>query len=121
MNFPGSEEDAMDAGPVKKTVNITELVKILRSKNAGPLYFGMDLIFKDRQGYERGKKFITKKIIADLYGILGDQVLDLIPYGPGLGIKVTIVRPAISGDPEDTDIYGCQQHVPLMGLELPAE
>ena len=111
----------MSEGSFKKTVNITELVKILRSKNAGPLYFGMDLIFKDMQGYEKAKKFITKEIIADLYKIPVDRVVDLIPYDPGMGIKITIIRPAISGEPEDTDIYGCQQHVPLMGLELPAE
>lgn len=105
----------------KKTVNILELVSILRSKNAGPLYLGFDLIFKDPRGYELGKKYITKKIIADLYNIPEDRVADLIPYDPGQGIKVTIIRSAISGDPEDMDVYGSQQHVPLMGMELPRE
>lgn len=105
----------------KKTVNILELVSILRSKNAGPLYFGFDIMFKDRKGYELGKKYITKEMIANLYHVPIDQVLDLIPYEPGLGIKVTIIRPAISGDPEDTDIYGAQQHVPLCAMELPME
>lgn len=111
----------MDAGRGKKTVNITELVKILRSKNAGPLYFGLDLIFKDRRGYELGRRHITKETVAKAYKISVDRVVDLIPYTPGLGIKVTILRPAISGEPEDTDIYGCQQHVPLMGMEIPLE
>ena len=32
----------------KETVNILELVSLLRSKNAGPLYLGFDLMFKDQ-------------------------------------------------------------------------
>jgi len=105
----------------QKTVNILELVSILRSKNAGPLYLGFDLMFKDQKGYELGKKYITKKMIAALYRLPVERVVDLIPYDPGRGIKVTISRSAISGDPEDTDVYGSQQHVPLMGIELPRE
>lgn len=109
------------ANKKKKTVNILELVSLLRSKNAGPLYLGFDLMFKDQKGYELGKKYITKQMIADLYRLPVDRVVDLIPYDPGRGIKVTISRSAISGDPEDTDVYGSQQHVPLMGIELPRE
>jgi hypothetical protein len=105
----------------KKTVNILDLVFILRSKNAGPLYLGFDLIFKDEKGYELGKKYITKQRIADLYHIPLDRVADLIPYDPGRGIKVTIVRSAISGDPEDMDVYGCQQHAPLLRMEIPSD
>jgi hypothetical protein len=103
----------------KNTVNILDLVFILRSKNAGPLYLGFDLIFRDEKGYQLGKKYITKKMIADLYHISVDRVADLIPYDPGRGIKITIVRSAISGDPEDMDVYGCQQHAPLMGMQIP--
>ena len=105
----------------KKTVNILELVFILRSKNAGPLYLGFDLIFKDEKGYQLGKKYITKQMIADLYHISTDRVADLIPYDPGRGIKITIVRSAISGDPEDMDVYGCQQHALLLRMEIPSD
>jgi len=111
----------MSAPGSGKTVKILELVSLLRSKNAGPLYLGFDIMFKDRKGYELGKKYITKEMIAGLYHIPVERVVDLIPYDPGMGIKVTIPRPAISGDPEDTDVYGSQQHVPLMSIELPSE
>ncbi len=104
-----------------KTINIQDLVSILRSKNAGPLYLGFDLIFKDEKGYQLGKKYITKEMIAELYQIPTDRVADLIPYDPGRGIKITLVRPAISGDPEDMDVYGSQQHVPLLRMEIPSE
>jgi hypothetical protein len=34
---------------------------------------------------------------------------------------VTIRRPIGSGDITDRDVYGCQQHVPLMSIEVPAQ
>ncbi len=102
-------------------INIRDLVSILRSKNAGPLYLGFDLIFKDERGYQLGKKHITKQMIAGLYDIPVERVADLIPYDPGRGIKITLVRSAISGDPEDMDVYGSQQHVPLLRMEIPTE
>jgi hypothetical protein len=111
----------MEGANKRKTINIMELVTLLRGKNAGPMYLGFDIIFKDQKSYALGKKHITKKMIADLYHVPIEQVADLIPYDPGMGIKVTIRRPAVSGDPQDQDVYGAQQHVPLMGIELPAE
>lgn len=105
----------------KNTINIMELVSLLRSKNVGPMYFGFDIMFKDNKGYELAKKYITKELIASLYSIPIDRVINVIPYDPGKGIKVTICRPTVSGDPDDTDIYGAQQHVPLMSIELPEE
>jgi uncharacterized protein DUF4387 len=97
-----------------RTVNIRELVTLLRSKNAGPAYFGFDLMFRDERGYEAAKRYITRDVIARLYAVPAEQVADLVPYDPGMGIKITIRRPVMSGDPDDTDVYGAQQHVPLM-------
>lgn len=105
----------------KKKINIMELVSILRSKNAGPVYFGLDLIFKDQKGYALGKKYITKEMIAGLYNIPVEEVVVFVAYDPGMGIKATIRRPTISSDPGDTDILGAQQHVPLMSIDLPEE
>ena len=99
-------------------VKIREFVSILRSKNAGPMFLGFDLMFKDQRGYELGKKQITRKLVASLYGIPLQPGLEVIAYDPGRGIKVTIPRPFVSGEPEDADVYGCQQHVPLLDIEL---
>ena len=104
----------------KKTVNISKLVSVLRSKNAGIMFFGCDLLFKDKSSYLLGKKHITKRMISKLYKMPVEQV-KVIPYDPGLGIKIVIQRPAISGDHRDTDVYGAQQHVPLLSIELPTK
>ncbi|MBC7294459.1 MAG: DUF4387 family protein, partial [Thermoleophilia bacterium] len=34
-------------------------------------------------------------------------------------LKITLVRPLPSGSVGDTDIYGAQQHAPLLGLLVP--
>ena len=34
-------------------------------------------------------------------------------------IKITIPRPTISGDVDDTDVFGGQQHGPLVDVEVP--
>jgi hypothetical protein len=36
-----------------------------------------------------------------------------------LALKASIPRPAPSGDPADTDVFGGQQHGPLVDLEIP--
>ena len=35
-----------------------------------------------------------------------------------LAIKVTLPRPIVAGTPGDRDVYGAQQHRPLLDIEL---
>jgi len=104
-------------------VKLVNLVKTLRSKNAGPFLTTMDIFFEDRESYERVKNsgVITKELVAKLYGIPINDVVGLYYYDPAMGIKITIIKPHgwISGDPENTDVLGCSQHVPLQDIEIP--
>ena len=43
----------------------------------------------------------------------------IIPYDVAYAIKITIPRLVPSGDPGDTDVYGAQQHAPLLDIEIP--
>lgn len=106
-----------------KVVNIRKLAEVIRSKNAGPFELTFDIIFKDKKTYERVKrtKVITKDLIAKLYSIPIDQVITFVQYDPGNAIKATIRRHKVSGDVGDSDVYGCQQHAPLLSIELPFE
>ena len=47
-----------------------------------------------------------------------DDVLVCRPYDPAVAFKITLRRPVSSGDIEDRDVYGCQQHVPLTSIEI---
>jgi len=100
--------------------SLIDLANILRSKNAGPLYVTLDIIFKDNQTFNRVKraKVINKEVIANLYQVPKEDVL-ILEYEVVNAIKITIPRKCISGSIEDTDIYGCQQHGPLVEIKVP--
>ena len=97
------------------------LAKVVRSKNAGPFELTFDIMFDDAARYERVKRSgaINAQVIAALYRVRADDVLVCRPYDPAVAFKITIRRPVGSGDITDRDVYGCQQHVPLMTIEVP--
>ena len=55
--------------------------------------------------------------IAALYGVAPDAVA-VIPYPLGRAIKITLARAIMAGDPGDKDVYGAQQHAPLLEIEI---
>lgn len=92
---------------------------MLRSKNAGPFFLTFDIIFHDHESYEKvvQSNILSKERIAKIYGCDAEQV-QLFEYEKVSSIKVSIPRQYPSGDIYDTDVFGAQQHVPLMMLEL---
>lgn len=97
---------------MKKLIDYT---KILRSKNAGPLYITFDLIFNTKEDMEYVEKNLNKEMIAKVYNVEEEKV-DVISYGVVNSIKITFPRKNISGSVNDNDIYGCQQHMPLANI-----
>ncbi len=100
--------------------NILEAAKVIRSKNAGPFELTFDIMFKTKEYYEmfKSKELINAKLIADLYKIDIKDILTLIWFAPANAVKITIKRPMPSGAPGETDIYGAQQHAPLLAIEF---
>ena len=96
---------------------LIELAKVVRSKNAGPLYLTIDIMFDNEQDYERVKKsgILNEKLISKLYQT-EEKNVSIVDYPAALSIKITIPRKIISGDIGDTDIYGAQQHAPLIDI-----
>jgi hypothetical protein len=78
------------------------------------------MMFEDEATYRRVRDsgMITPQRIASLYGVSDNEVA-VIPYDVAFAIKVTIPRLVPSGDPGDTDVYGAQQHAPLLDIEIP--
>lgn len=99
---------------------LTELAKVIRSKNSGPYEITFDVIFKDQATYAMAvdRQLITKSTIASLYHIKESEVIALVHFTPANAIKATIIRPMASGDIRETDVYGAQQHAPLLDLEF---
>jgi len=99
---------------MKKLIDYT---KILRSKNAGPLFITFDLIFNTDQEMRYIAQRLTKAQISQAYCV-AEEKIDIIVYEVVNSIKITLPRKNISGSLADNDIYGCQQHVPLANIEL---
>lgn len=97
---------------MKKLIDYT---KILRSKNAGPLFITFDLIFAGRDAMEYVRQNLKKQDVAQAYAI-DESKIDIIAYEVVNSIKITFPRKNISGSLSDADIYGCQMHMPLANI-----
>ena len=97
-----------------------DIAEVIRSKNSGPYELTFDIIFKNDKHFNDfvSKNIITKQVFASLYNIKEDDVLSIIPFSPSRALKITIVRPIASGAVGETDVYGAQQHRPLMDFEF---
>ncbi|MGI6477906.1 MAG: DUF4387 domain-containing protein [Salinivirgaceae bacterium] len=97
---------------------LTEIASVIRSKNSGPYELTFDVIFKDFEMYERVKaaKIFNEKMFASLYHVPESDIIGVVHFDPAKAIKTTIVRPISSGSLGETDVYGAQQHAPLMNF-----
>ena len=98
---------------------LRELAIVCRSKNAGPFDLTLDIVLRDRETWRRvvSSGSVTAASIGALYGVLAEDVL-LTPYESANAIKATIPRKAGAGHVGDGDVYGAQQHAPLLTLEI---
>ena len=99
---------------------LTDLADVIRSKNSGPYELTFDILFKTEKIYRRVVESgaINKEMFAALFRIPESDIMEIIHFDPAKAIKVTIVRPVPSGSLRESDVYGAQQHAPLMGCSL---
>jgi len=99
---------------------LTDIASVIRSKNSGPYELTLDIIFNDYKDFEKVRDggFIDEKLICSLYGVTPEKIVSIVAFEPAKAIKATIKRPICSGDLGETDVYGAQQHAPLLGLEF---
>lgn len=104
-------------------VRLRDVAKVIRSKNSGPYELTLDVMFPSEAVYRRVRDagIFTPASVAALYRIPVERVLKVVHYEPAWAVKATIVRPLVSGAVGETDVYGAQQHAPLLDMELPAE
>ena len=96
---------------------LIEYTKILRSKNAGPLFITFDLIFNNKEDMQHVYDNLKKEDVAKAYNV-DESKIDIILYDVVNSVKITFPRKNISGSLEDNDIYGCQQHMPLANIMI---
>ena len=99
-------------------MRLSEIAQVIRSKNAGPRRLTLDVMFANDADYQRvvQSPALSQEAIGRLYRLPAEQVA-VIPYPLGRAIKITLPRDT-AGDPGDRDVYGAQQHAPLLGIEI---
>ncbi len=98
---------------------LRDTAHVIRSKNAGPLAITIDLLFPTPAAYEeaRASHSLSAASIGALYGVAESLMQRTLVPG-ALAIKFTMPRTCVAGSPGDRDVYGAQQHRPLLDVAL---
>ena len=101
-------------------INLRDVTQVIRSKNAGSFILTFDVIFKDLEVYRKVKEkhLINRDLIKKLYNVSDDEVLGIVYFDDALAVKFNIKRRIPSGNFGDRDIYGAQQHAPILDVVL---
>ena len=99
---------------------LKEIAKACKSKNAGPYELTLDIMFDDAATFDKVRRtgVICPALIARLYNVPVASVV-FTEFPPAHAFKATIERRIASGAVGDTDVYGAQQHAPLLNVEVP--
>lgn len=100
-------------------MKLVDIARVIRSKNAGPSVLTLDVFFVDAASMQRwldAGGFATERL-AGLYGCAPEAVR-VMPIAALAVTKISVPRTLIAGTPGDRDVYGAQQHAPLLGLQV---
>ncbi|MDA8704805.1 DUF4387 domain-containing protein [Litoricolaceae bacterium] len=100
---------------------LSDLATVIRSKNAGPFELTFDVLFATQDDFMRvvRSEILSAKAFAELFRIPISDVISVVEFEPALAVKITIKRSRSSGAFGETDVYGAQQHAPLLQVEVP--
>lgn len=101
-------------------MKLRDVASVIRSKNAGPFELTLDVLLKDDETFQMLQQadVINVHSIAKLYQIPESDVISIVYFPNARAIKATIVRPCASGALGERDVYGAQQHGPLVNFEF---
>ena len=99
---------------------IADLAVLVRSKNAGPFWLTIDIMFDNPDHYRRVRdsEVINRAGIAGMYRRDPSDII-VVNHDAALAIKISFPRPQSSGSKLDSDVYGGQQYAPLLALAIP--
>lgn len=106
---------------------LSDITRILRSKNAGPFEITLDAMFHSEEAYYAIKKsdLLSPGNVAKALGIAEEDIIWSGFFDPALAFKVTIPRKrggmrAAAGSFMENDVHGSQQHVGFANIKLPS-
>lgn len=107
------------SAPSSDARRLTEIAPVIRSKNAGPTQLTIDIFLRDSAGYAQASESaaLSCEAVAQRYGLPASLVRRfLLP--DILAIKFSLPRQICAGSPGDGDVYGAQQHGPMLEILL---
>lgn len=114
--------------PTRHPKTLSDIAKVLRSKNAGPFEITVDIIFDSPEAYHSVKQsdLLNAQDLAKALDVSAEDIVWMGFYDSALAFKVTIPRyrggkrrPA--GSFMENDVHGSQQHLGVAMMELPEQ
>lgn len=106
-------------------VTLSDVCRVLRSKNAGPYEITLDAIFVSEAAYQSVKtsNLLSRANVARALGVFEEDIVWMGFFEPALAFKVTIPRyragrMTSAGSFMENDVHGSQQHTGLASLQL---
>ncbi|GAA4328637.1 DUF4387 domain-containing protein [Pigmentiphaga soli] len=102
------------------TQPLSEIARLIRSKNAGPFILTFDIVFDSKRDFQRVRDagVLNVASFASLYRC-DPSIVRFFECENALAFKFSIPRPIPQGDPGDGDMHGGQQFIPLMSIQVP--
>ena len=99
---------------------ILDIARVIRSKNSGPYEQVLDIMLKNREVFDalRASGQFSEERVAAVYGVELAEIRNIVWFEPANAVKVVMPRRIVSGAPGDSDVYGAQQHAPLLSMEF---
>jgi hypothetical protein len=96
---------------------LAELAQVIRSKNAGPTQLTIDVFLNDTAAYTLAahSPALSCAAVAARYGLPAQQVQRFL-LSDIHAIKYVLPRAIVAGSPGDGDVYGAQQHGPMLDI-----
>jgi len=96
-------------------LKLKDSVKVLRSKNAGVWHITIDIVFKNRELYDRAKSKINRDFFCRLFK---RDTVDYFECDSIYTLKISFLRDSAAGSIYDTDCLGANFYIPLMDIEI---
>jgi hypothetical protein len=105
------------------SVGIGDLCSVVRTKNAGPYLFSLDLVFKSQSQFQKIREagVLTPESVAAAYRVPRESVVTFESNAQLLSVKATLKRNFAAGSPGDKDCFAMAQESPVLAIRVPLE
>ena len=100
---------------------LTQMSRVIRSKNAGVTRITFEVFFNTDEDYSKAleSNAFVKEELSRFLEIPLDLMIGSYRADQCRAIKISAERALPSGTPGDRDVFGAQQHMKLASMKIP--